>query len=246
MNILIVETGRPREALLARHGTYYDMIGSWLRPHLPEADFVACHVEGGDALPDPGDVDGIVLSGSRHGVYEPHDWISSVKAFLNAARQRGKPVAGICFGHQIMAEAFGGKVAKSDNGWAVGGSTFSVAPEARALFRGRSEISSLSWHQDQIVSLPPEASVVLHNAHSPFSALRYSFPALSVQFHPEFSAAYVKDLLEGAAGQALPVDVVRRAAPNLNGPVDTELVGEVFAGFFRRTLRPGDATSSPT
>lgn len=233
MHICIIETDRPRPELQSAHGTYGEMIENWIGISLPEAEFSHIHIEGGEPLPDPERIDGFLLSGSRHSAYDDFDWIADLKQYLRMLRDRHKPVGGICFGHQVMAEAYGGKVEKSQAGWAVGRHIFRPTPAGSALFPGADEIAALSWHQDQVVRLPEEAEILLANQHSPHTALAYSFPAMSVQFHPEFSPAYVDALLTGAAGRKLPEGLAGRAAGTLDQTLNSDIIADAFARFYR-------------
>lgn len=243
LHICIIETDRPRPELQPVHGTYADMMAAWLGRALPGACFSSVHVEGGDALPDASQIDGVLITGSRHSAYDDFNWIADLKQYLVELRNLKKPVAGICFGHQIMAEAYGGKVETSDQGWLVGRHTHQTTATGILVFSGREEIAALSWHQDQIVRLPEGAEIMLANSLSPYGALTYPFPAMSVQFHPEFQPAYAEDLLNGAAGRKVPEEVVRTAFTTLDEKLDSDVVAIAFADFFNRNNNDRDYPS---
>lgn len=188
MKIAILEMGLLPETLAQKHGSFFDLIRNWLGHSEQEADlefsqFVVCQ---GDALPAPADFDAYVVSGSKFSVYEDLQWIHATKAFLNQVAALKIPMFGICFGHQLMAEAFGGKVEKSAKGWGVGIDHYQFASMEQDV---------LVFHQDQVVRLPESAHVRAHSDHCQYGALEYDFPALSVQFHPEFTQGLVMDLL---------------------------------------------------
>jgi len=234
MHLCIIEADQPEASLQDRFPSYAGMFERWLRPFLPEARFSSVDVSRGGHLPDPASIDGALLAGSRHGVYEDHPWLMSYRDFLLDMRQLGKPVGGVCFGHQIMAQAYGGKVAKSAQGWQIGRLAHTITDQGRALITDRGSVTALSFHQDQIVTPPPGARVVLGNERSPFGGLLYDFPALSVQFHPEFETAYVAALLDRFQGFRLPESVVVASREGLEGPLDNAVIAETFAGFYRR------------
>jgi len=232
MKLCTIETGLPPENLIPRFGTYPQMIEQWLSPHLPEARFFAVSAVEGEKLPAPETYDGYLLTGSKHGIYDDLPWIPVLREFLVAARAAGKPIFGICFGHQIMAEAFGGKAEKSDRGWGVGAHSYEYAEKA-----GPADGASFVFHQDQVTVVPPAAEIIGTADHCPVGALAYDFPALSVQHHPEFSEEYLAALLDLRGNSVLPADVTSEARASLvERPVDNEPVARWAAEFFRKNL----------
>ena len=154
------------ENLAQKHGSFFDLIRTWLGSSGQEVEleyqqFIVCN---GDALPVPADFDAYVVSGSKHSVYEDFPWIKATKVFLNQVAVLKIPMFGICFGHQLMAEAFGGKVEKSDKGWGVGIDSYQM---------GNVEQEVLVYHQDQVVRLPDSAKVRAHSDHCEYGALEY-------------------------------------------------------------------------
>lgn len=235
MKICILETDRPPADLQARHGSFADMFERWLGPALPEARFSRVYVAADAPLPaNPADFDGYLITGSRAGVYEDHPWIAPLAAFLRRAGAAGVPLAGVCFGHQMLAHAFGGAVRRAEAGWVIGHQTHAPTDEGRALF-GPAPVGALSFHRDQIVALPPGTRRLLSNPRSPNGGLRYrDMPALSVQFHPEFDPAFVADLLDAAAGIRVPEPLAAEARAGLGAALDNARVARGFAAFLRR------------
>jgi len=239
MKICILETDRPDETLRPDHGTYAEMFETWLRPALPEAVFTRVHVCGGEAVPeDPERFDAYLVTGSRAGVYEDRAWIAPLIAFLQRLRAAKKPLAGVCFGHQVMAQAFGGAARKSEGGWVLGRLKQELTGEGARLF-GPGPLWQLSIHQDQVVELPPTAQRLVDDRLSPNGALLYTdFPAMSVQFHPEFGPAYLGDLIDRFAGGRLPREQAQAAKAGLAGPLDGDRVARGVAQVLRaRVLR---------
>ena len=185
----ILECGQTPEPLRAQFGRYGAMMQRLLGPARDSRVF---DVTAG-ALPDMGACEGYLLTGSSAGVYDDLTWIPGLLTFLRQVRGRAKLV-GICFGHQAMAEAFGGQVVQSPKGWGIGLQRYDVVSRS-AWMDETTPVRIPASHQDQVVALPPGARVTLANAFTPFAGLDYG-DAVSFQFHPEFDATYGMALIE--------------------------------------------------
>ncbi|HLR82068.1 MAG TPA: gamma-glutamyl-gamma-aminobutyrate hydrolase family protein [Paenalcaligenes sp.] len=191
LNICIIETGASHPTMAERYGRYPHMIAQWLQPVLPNAHFRIVSVFEGESIDlDHHEDDGFIVTGSPHGVYDDLPWIQPLKEQLREIANRGLPLLGICFGHQIMAAAFGGEVKKSHKGWGIGIQHYEFdTPELAAD-------DVLVYHQDQVVKAPAQAQVIGGSEHCPIGALQYPFAARSIQFHPEFSNEFVAALIK--------------------------------------------------
>ncbi len=185
MKIAVLELTSHPLPLLEGMPRTSQQIQEWIAPHLPEAEFVVVGVVDGEPLPDESDFDGAIVGGSEFGVYDDTDWMQPLRAFLDRCREIRKPVFGICFGHQIMADVYGGQAEKAEVGNVVG---------ARPFDYGGDSVDAYVWHQDQVTSIPDSARVTGSASHCPVGALDYDFPARSVQFHPEYKAHHLRDL----------------------------------------------------
>ena len=184
MKIGILECGAPPEALRSRFGGYGSMVRRMLGPDRDAAVFDAT---GADLAAGFLDCDAFVLTGSSAGVYDDLPWIPRLIGFLRQVRGRAKLV-GLCFGHQAMAEAFGGAVVKSQRGWGIGLHRYDVRRRARWM-DGAASVDVPASHQDQVVALPPGARVTAASAFTPCAGLDDG-DAISFQFHPEFEADF--------------------------------------------------------
>ena len=194
MDVAILKTGAPPAGLAQRFGTYPDMLARLLGPGFRTRVYDA---EAGE-LPAAADShQACLITGSPAGVYEPRPWIAPLLAFLRRAKGRAKLV-GICFGHQAMAEALGGRVEKSARGWGAGLQDYEL--RATRPWMGADAPARIAVpvsHQDQIALLPPGALVLAGNAFSPFGMLEWDGgDALSMQFHPEFEPDFTAALIE--------------------------------------------------
>lgn len=237
MKIGIIQTGAVRAALAGRYGEYPAMFAALMQPTDPALGFQAHGIVDGAPIPDPQAADAWILTGSRHGVYDPIPWIAPLKAWLRDTRAAGVPIIGVCFGHQIMAEAFGGRAVKHDGGWRAGVHRHAVTADLPWL-DGADAFALHGLHQDQVVAVPDDATVWATSPGCTYAALAYGDPdapdAISVQGHPEFSAAFVADLVTALkADGRMPEGVGSTALEQIGTePVDNARV----AGWFRRYL----------
>ncbi len=226
MKVGILETGAPPEPLVPRFGAYPAMMAGMLGPGFETRRY---DVAGGELPTDPGAHDAWLITGSPAGVYEDHSWIPPLEDFLRDSKGKAKLV-GICFGHQIMAQAFGGRVEKSERGWGIGLQSYDVAERASWMDEVGSFAIPVS-HQDQIVEQPPASRILAANAFSPFGLLAYDDqPAISFQGHPEFDPAFAKALVEIRRDRLPGVDA---AIESLNAPNDRAQVSEWIRRFLR-------------
>jgi GMP synthase-like glutamine amidotransferase len=222
MNLAILETGTPPEPLIAEYGRYPAMFEELLGLEARSYDVAA-----GALPPDVGRHDAYLITGSPAGVYEDLPWIPKLKTFLNAAKGQAKLV-GICFGHQIMAEAFGGRVEKSAKGWGVGLQSYPIVSH-EPWMDNVPLVAVPASHQDQVVRQPPGADVIASSLFTPYAGLAWRDQrAISFQFHPEFAPAYAKALIAARYDVAPDPDA---AIASLDAPNDNRRVGEWIRRF---------------
>lgn len=223
MLIGILETGPAPDALKPQWGAYPDMFRRFLAGQ--GFDFRAFSVVGMEFPDSVHACDGWLLTGSRHGAYEDHPFIPPLEDFIRAAYAARVPMVGICFGHQIIAQALGGKVEKFKGGWAVGPTDYDFGGESLRLN---------AWHQDQVVEKPPGAEVLACNDFCANAALVYDDRALTVQAHPEFPNAFLGQLAEARGRGVVPDPQIDAALARLDLSIDDKTLAQRIADFFRQ------------
>lgn len=238
--IAILETGRPPEALRDAFDDYPARFRALLGEGVATVRFA---VQEGQLPADPAAFAGVIVTGSAAGVYDDLPWIGPLTDWLKAARGRTRLV-GICFGHQIMAHAFGARVEKSDKGWGVGLHTYNVMSEEAWMHPRARTVSIPVSHQDQVLEVPADARVIACSAFTPYAGLAWGDDAMSFQCHPEFQPAYAAALVEGRRGTRIPEALADQAIDSLRRPNDRDLMAVWIRRFLGLIPPPDEAAGS--
>ncbi len=229
MRIGILETGEPPVALQPEFGRYTGMMERMLGPAFSYEIFDVVE----NAPPSPDACDAFIVTGASAGVYDDLPWIAPMERFLRAAKGQ-VPLIGICFGHQLMAQAFGGVVEKSPKGWCAGLHAYQVTH--REPWMDAAEVIAIpASHQDQVVAAPPNARAILASDFTPFGALAYDDqPAISFQGHPEFEPAFAQALYESRLDAPYDEAKASQVIASLAAPNDRALVATWVRTFLNR------------
>ncbi len=194
--ILILKAGELPRAVREKYGPYerafFDLLG--------QDRFVTV-----DARKEPlpkARWNGILITGSAASTYGGDAWIRKSEGFLRWAADCGIRIYGICFGHQLLAQAFGGKVEKCPRGWELGTVPIELRPEAGddPLFAGMPRrFPAQQTHGDVVVELPPKAVCLAANSHWPIQAFRLGEQVWGTQFHPEFTLNIMREMVQALA-----------------------------------------------
>lgn len=221
MRIGILQTGDAPTDLQADNGNYPDMFERLLDGY--GFAFRTWRVMDLQFPLDEEQADGWLITGSRHGVYEDHAFIPPLEALIRDAYAAHVPMVGICFGHQIIAKALGGKVEKFGGGWSVGATPYRFADETLTLN---------AWHQDQVVEAPEDAEILATSDFCTNAALVYDDRALTIQAHPEFPDSVIDGLIRTRGEGVVPDPLLQQARARLGQPNDSDRIADRIAQFF--------------
>jgi GMP synthase (glutamine-hydrolysing) len=218
---LIVETGQPVPTMRRHRGFPH-----WIRTAagLAADEVEAVDVEAGAALPPHDAYAGILVTGSGAMVTERRDWSERTAGWLRGAAHEGAAIFGICYGHQLLAHALGGRVGDNPNGREMGTVPVAMLPAAAddPLFTGLPQpFAAQTTHLQAVLDMPAEAVLLATTNLDPCHAFRWRDRAWGVQFHPEFSGTHMRGYVharrDALAREGIdPVRVLRgvRAAPH--------------------------------
>ncbi len=236
MRIGVLQAGLLPEEMAPRWGEYDAIFRRLLERSGRDYDVKGWRVVEGEFPESPEEADGWIVSGSKHGVYEDHAFIPPLEAFIRRAVAEGVPMIGVCFGHQIMAQALGGKAEKFAGGWGLGPHDYALEARPGWMAGAPERLTIPAVHQDQVTALPPEATRI---AGSPFcenAILVYGDPerpkAISIQPHPEFDEAFLRDLFD-ARGAVFPEPLVEAGLGRLDSgaPMHGDWAARWFGDF---------------
>ncbi|MBT0959196.1 type 1 glutamine amidotransferase [Alphaproteobacteria bacterium KMM 3653] len=179
--------------------------------------------------------DGWLITGSKHGAYEDHPFIPPLEGFIRSAYAKRVPMVGVCFGHQIIAQAMGGKVEKFHNGFGLGRQTYTYGTE---------EIALNAWHQDQVITAPDMATTVITNGFCQHAGLLYDDRIFTMQPHPEFDATMIQGLIDIRGYGVGDEQRLAYAQSNIDKPTDSARVAEDIGDFFLMARASADKAAA--
>ena len=234
MKIALLQCDHVVKALQPVHGDVPDLFNNLFERQAPEVSLDVFNVTMGQYPEKISNYDGLISSGSRYSVYENQPWIMQFKEFVRDLYDQGGKFVGICFGHQMIAEALGGRCEKSGRGWGVGIKQVDIYKKMPWMEPELDSYKMIVSHADQVMEIPEEGEIIGGNSHCPCSIYRVGENFLGIQAHPEFTRAFEKDILEvrkDRIGQA----VIDEAVLTLTQKTDEAAVTRWIVNFFQNS-----------
>ena len=232
MKIGILLVGRASEDLVDEYGTYAEMLIALINTEEQVFEFKTFNILDNEFPKDHLECDGWIVTGSPHGVYEDHSWIPTVSQLINNVYEANLPIFGVCFGHQLIAQALGGHVEKSEKGWGLGLHTYQVNNKPDYMFNLSEEVTLNICHQDQVLRPPQGATVYAKSEFCENAGFYIKDKVLTMQAHPEFLVDFTKALLTARRDVTIPKEFVDPALVGLKNNPDS-----VQSNEFAKTIR---------
>ena len=207
-------------------GGYREMFGALL----PDFTFRYYEAHRGQLPSGPRECDAWMCTGSKYSVYDGTPWIAELAAFIRSLGER--KFVGICFGHQMLAHAMGGEVAKAKQGWGVGVLGIDVLRDEPWMQPPMKTFSIQHMHQDQVQKLPAHSVLLGRSPHCDVAMFRVGETMLGIEGHPEFTVEYGAALIRARRTQ-IGEQGAQRALESLKGKTDSPAVGRWIERFLR-------------
>jgi GMP synthase-like glutamine amidotransferase len=231
VRIGILETDTLEPSINKKYGSYAEMFQRLFLLVDNQIQFNVYRVIDDDDYPSVIDeCDAYLVTGSKFSAYEDIPWIIKLRSYIVELHNQRKKLIGICFGHQIIAHALGGLTQKSEKGWGVGNATAGLVMARPWMDDLPEQFSLLVSHQDQVVNLPEEASVIASSDFCSIAAFQIADHILTFQGHPEFTVSYLKYLLDKRR-DIIGNDKYDRAISSLKQKNDARLVAQWIVNF---------------
>jgi len=242
MKIGILQADSVLDQFQPVHGDYPGMIagilGQAARELNLEVAFRNYDVEHGIYPDDIDECDGYVITGSKKSVYDNESWIDALKAYTRELHGAQKKLVGLCFGHQLVAEALGGKTLAAEAGWCVGiheseilESRWFMEDEELDLF------TLIVSHKDQVIQLPKGAQLLASAAQCPNSMYCIGDHIFTMQGHPEFTREYSRDLMK-MRQEILGAETYVAGVASLDKPLMRDIVARWIIRFIKGKPAP--------
>jgi GMP synthase-like glutamine amidotransferase len=233
LTIGILLTDHVMADLVGKHGDQPDFYRHIFNQADPSIELKVYDVVEGNYPKILDECDGYLITGSKLSVYDSEQWIRKLETFVQDLNNLKKPLVGVCFGHQLIAKALGGKTKKSDKGWTIGVQSYEFLEKFDFIEEQNTSISLIHSHQDQVTELPQNAKLIAGNENVPIAMYSIGTHIMSIQGHPEFTADYAYDVASNRKDQ-LSETVYKEASYSLkNDNIDSVKVAKWWVKFFK-------------
>jgi GMP synthase-like glutamine amidotransferase len=236
--IAILNNNTDTSAFSKRFADDGEKVAAGLRAQRPDWTYEVWHARDDELPPEPDHYQGWVLTGSVASVNDGAPWMARLAELVRHLHRRQVPLVGLCFGHQMVAHALGGRVGASPGGWRIGSAATHYRAELYAALSwmqpSQATITLFAAHQEQVLQPPPEAQVLGGDPFAPAAALLVGTHIFTTQYHPELSREFMLALLDEYA-TLWPAPLVAQARQQVQQPVDATLFMRWAAQFLEQT-----------
>jgi len=222
MHLAILMANTDESEFASHHPKDGEKFTQFLAPLRPDWRFTVFAVKDGEFPEGLEGFDGFIITGSPASVHDPEPWVEHLMALIRQIRTDDRPIFGACFGHQAIAKALGGVVAKNPGGWVFGLSETQMEGEQIRLYAA---------HNEQVTTLPEGAEALGGNTECPIGAYRIGPRVLTTQYHPEITPSFAAALVAEYASK-LPPDVAARAKASLGQEAEMGRIAARVVRFF--------------
>jgi GMP synthase-like glutamine amidotransferase len=176
---------------------------------------------------------GYLITGSKLSVYDAEDWIRKLETYVQILNEQKKALLGVCFGHQLIAKALGGKSEKASVGWTLGVQDYDFQDTFHWVKDQNQSVGLIHSHKDQVTKLPKEAELIASNPRVPIAMFKIGNHVMSMQGHPEFTAEYAHAVAT-MRKEILGEEVYKKASDSLKNQIaDNVEVAKWWVDFFK-------------
>ena len=230
MKIGLLEAEQLTPEILKKYGSYADMTMRLLHSVDDKIAFQTYQITRGEYPADTNDCDAYLITGSKASAYDDDAWIVQLADYVKDLAAQQKKLIGICFGHQLIAQALGGQVEKSTKGWGVGIMSSKLLQTKAWMQPMQDNYSLLVSHQDQVTVLPDNAVHIAENAFCKHSSYQLGDHILSLQGHPEFAVEYAQQSMRKRR-EIVGEQCYQRGQASLQEPLDHKMIAQWIINF---------------
>ncbi len=177
--------------------------------------------------------DAYIMTGSRASANDDDAWIPELEEFICSCQKQEKKLVGICFGHQLMAKALGGKVVLSDSGWGIGLIKSKVLQKKSWMEPSLSQFNMIICHKDQVIRISEDTELLVSNDHCTNFIFQCGENMLGIQGHPEFSKDFCRALMKVRA-DSIPDDRLEAGYNSLSDNPDNQILMQWIVNFLQK------------
>jgi GMP synthase-like glutamine amidotransferase len=196
----------------------------------PQIDFIPYHLHRGEFPSHLENLSGYMMTGSRYSAYDEEEWIIRAKQLIRDIKEADLLFVGICFGHQMIAEALGGEVKRAPVGWSVGIQSFEITNYKNWMRKKISNFNVQMMCQDQVHKLPKDTEIIAFRPECPVGIMQIGKKILGIQGHPEFPSAYAEALIRERK-ERIGIMRAEKALKTISQNLETNDIREIVQNF---------------